>query len=146
MVEKNSCALASLHDQGEVERSRGVEGVQLDVGVGSCQLNCRQVLAALARVAWVALAGVGRGGGGKAGAMSARGSLAWRRLLVGCNLECRKVKEREERQKTALPPQWGKTHKKPLSIRVGKGKMVVLLQGWCSVLHAGGEMFLLVNP
>jgi len=77
VVEKNSCTLASLHDQGEVEWSRGVEGVQLDVGVGPCQLNCGQVLATLARVSWVALACVGRGGRGKASAMSAGGSLAW---------------------------------------------------------------------
>ena len=77
MVEKNSCALAGLHDQGEVEWSRCVKGVQLDVGFGSRQLNCRQVLAPFAGVTWVALAGVGRGGGCKAGAMSAGGSLAW---------------------------------------------------------------------
>jgi len=35
VVEKNSCALASLHHQREVEGSGGVEGVQLDVGVGA---------------------------------------------------------------------------------------------------------------
>merc|ERR1719295_1168860 len=86
VVEKNSCALASLHHQGEVEWSRGVEGVQLDVGVCSCQLNSRQVLAAFARVAWVAFAGVCRWGGGKAGAVPAGGSLAWGSLLVSRHL------------------------------------------------------------
>ena len=55
-------------------------------------------------------------------------------------------RDSKERQKTALPPQWAKIHKTLLNIQEGKGKMVVLLQGWCSVLHAGGEMFLLVNP
>ena len=77
MVEKNSCALASLHHQREVEGSRGVEGVQLDVGVGASQLHSGQVLAAFARVAWVAFAGVCRGGGSKAGAVSAGSSMAW---------------------------------------------------------------------
>ena len=55
-------------------------------------------------------------------------------------------RDNKERQKTDLPPQWAKIHKTLLNIQEGKGKMVVLLQGWCSVLHAGGEMFLLVNP
>merc|ERR1719341_2498106 len=86
VVEKNSRALTSLHHQGEVEGSGGVQRVQLDVGVGARQLHGGQVLAAFARVARVALAGVGRGGGSKAGAVSAGGSLAWRGLLVGCHL------------------------------------------------------------
>ena len=96
VVEKHTGTLASLHHQGEVERSRGVEGVQLDVGVGSCKLDGGQVLATLARIAWVALASIGRWRGGKTGAMSARSSLAWRSLLVGRHLECRKINQSKE--------------------------------------------------
>jgi len=35
------------------------------------------------------------------------------------------------------PPQWAKTHKTPRNIRVGKGKMEGLWQGWCTALHVG---------
>ena len=102
MIEKHTGTLASLHHQGEVERSRGVEGVQLDVGVGSCKLDGGQVLATLARIAWVALASIGRWRGGKTGAMSARSSLAWRSLLVGRHLKCRKINQSKEEKNKGL--------------------------------------------
>ena len=138
MVEKHTGTLASLHHQGEVERSRGVEGVQLDVGVGSCKLDGGQVLATLARIAWVALASIGRWRGGKTGAMSARSSLAWRSLLVGRHLKCRKVNQskEEKKQRFAPPPHWAKTHKTPRNIQAGKRKREVQSSGCCSALRA----------